>query len=274
VPIRSGHSFSDGKPVTAEDVKFSFDFLKSSEAVAFKRALEGIASVEVVAPDTVRFKLRNPYAPFIMNTLGQVYILPKHVWEKLVEEKGIKRPQDFPNAAPVASGPYTVRYHREGQELYLARRADHFARPQSDIIHIAFGSAEVLAQALRTGAIEVSFQPLVPAAVSEFSKLAQVRIYHAFSNGVMSARFKVTGPVFWNRDLRRALFHAIPYDQINAEIYDGQAKSSASAITPMNPFWHDASLPTPRLDLAKARQILKDAGFTWDKDGVLHFPAQ
>jgi len=272
VSIRSGRTFSDGKPVTAEDVRFSFDYLKQWEAVSLKSYLSHIVSVEVVKPDTVRFKLRQPYAPFIMNTLGQIFIMPKHIWAGLVEEKGLKRPQEFTNKEPVGSGPFTVKYHKEGQELYLTRRADHFANPQSDILHIAFGSAEVLGQTLLKGDIDVSFQPLVPTAVAEFSKAPNIKVYNGYSNGVITARFKTTGPVFWNRDLRRALLYATPYEQINTEVYDGQAKTSASAITPMNPFWHNASLETPRFDLSKAREILKTAGFTWDRNGVLHFP--
>jgi peptide/nickel transport system substrate-binding protein len=272
VTIRPGHTFSDGKPVTAEDVKFSFEYLKKWEAVSLKSYLSRVASVEVVGGDTVRFTLSEPYAPFIMHTLGQIYILPKHVWATVVEDKGLKRPQEFANTNPVGSGPYTLKYNKEGQEVYLAKRTDHFARPQSDILHIAFGSAEVLAQTLRKGDIDVSFQPLVPAAVEEFSSVKNIKIYNGYSNGIISARFKTTGPVFWNRDLRRALVHATPYEQINQDIYNGQAKTSASAITPMNPFWHNASLESPRLDMAKARQILEDAGFTWDKDGALRFP--
>ncbi len=274
VTIRSGHTFSDSRPVTAEDVKFSFEYLKQWEAVSLRNYLRPVAAIEVVNPQKVRFKLTQPFAPFIMNTLGQVYILPKHVWQNLVEEKGLKRPQEFANTAPVGSGPYTVRHHREGQELALARRADHFAKPQSDILHIAFGSAEVLGQTLRKGDIDVSFQPIVPTAVAEFSAAPNVKVYNGYSNGIISARFKTTGPVFWNRDLRKALTYATPYDQINNEVYDGQAKTSSSAITPMNPFWHNASLEKPRFDMARAREILKQAGFTWDARGVLHFPPQ
>src|SRR5690606_2729269 len=126
VTIRTDHTFSDGKPVTVDDVKFSFDYMKKWEAPYFTAHLKRLESVEVVDEDTVRFKLTEPYAPFIMNTLGQMYVLPKHVWEPLVEELGLENPQQYANDDPVGSGPYTIRYRREGSELYLARRPDHF----------------------------------------------------------------------------------------------------------------------------------------------------
>ena len=91
----------------------------------------------------------------IINTLGQVLILPKHVWGDVVEKTGIAKPQDFRNMPLVGSGAYTLRYWREGQEISLQRRADHFAKPASDLLIVVFGSAERvgLAEAKLRGAL-------------------------------------------------------------------------------------------------------------------------
>jgi peptide/nickel transport system substrate-binding protein len=272
VTIRTGHTFSDGKPVTADDVKFSFDYMKEWKSPYFTQHLARLASVEVLAADKIRFRLTEPYAPFIMNTLGQMYVLPKHVWEPLVTRLGIENPQQFANREPIGSGPYTVRYRREGSELYLARREDHFAPPLSDLLYVVYGSAEIVSQSLKTGAIDVSFQPLPPTGIDEFASDPKLALYEAKSNGVMSLRYKTTGPVFWNRDLRRALFHAIPYERIVDEIYDGRAGLTATPITPVNAYWHNPTLPKPAFDPEKARAILKQAGFTWGAGGRLHFP--
>ena len=274
VTIRTGHTFSDGMPVTAEDVKFSFDYMKQWNAPYFTQHLARVESVEVLAEDKVRFNLTETYAPFIMNTLGQMYVLPKHVWEPLVEELGLENPQQFANSEPVGSGPYTVRYRREGSELYLSRREDHFEAPLSDLLYIVYGSAEIVSQSLKSGSIDVSFQPLPPAGIEEFAANPRLALFEAKSNGVMALRYKTTGPVFWNRDLRRALFHAIPYERIVDEIYAGRAGLSATPITPVNAYWHNPNLPTPAFDPEKARTMLEEAGFTWDADGRLHFPAE
>jgi peptide/nickel transport system substrate-binding protein len=272
VTIRTGHTFSDGKPVTAEDVKFSFDYMKEWKSPYFAQHLARVASVEVLAPDKIRFRLTEAYAPFIMNTLGQMYVLPKHVWEPLVSTQGIANPQQFANREPVGSGPYTVRYRREGSELYLARRENHFAPPLSDLLYVVYGSAEIVSQSLKTGAIDVSFQPLPPAGIDEFANDPKLALYEAKSNGIMSLRYKTTGPVFWNRDLRRALFYAIPYERIVNEIYGGRAALTATPITPVNAYWHNPNLPKPAFNPEKARAMLKEAGFTWAADGRLHFP--
>ena len=274
VTIRGDHTFSDGKPVTAEDVKFSFDYMKKWKAPYFTQHLARVEEVEVVDPTTVRFTLTEPYAPFIMNTLGQMYVLPKHVWETLVEDLGLENPQQFANDNPIGSGPYKVKYRREGSELYLERREDHFDAPLSDLLYVVYGSAEIVAQSLKTGSIDVSFQPVPPSAVAEFQSHESLEVIEAQSNGINSLRYNTAGPVFWNRDLRRALFHAIPYQRIVDEIYAGKAALTSSHITPVNAYWHNPNLPKPKYDLEKARQILEEAGFTWDDEGRLHFPAK
>lgn len=272
VKIRSGHTFSDGRPVTAEDVKFSFDYMKQWNAPYFTQHLARIDSVDVLDANSVRFKLTEPYAPFLMTTLGQMYIIPKHVWEPLVEELGLENPQQYANDEPVGSGPYTIRYRREGAELYLAKRDDHFDPPLSDILYVFFGSAEIVGQSLRTGAIDVSFQPVPPAGMAEFQSHDSLQLYRAGSNGTLSLRYKTTGPVFFNRDLRRALFHAIPYERIADEVMGGMAELSSSPITPVNAYWHNPDLPAPKFDPDRARAMLEEAGFTWDADGRLRFP--
>jgi peptide/nickel transport system substrate-binding protein len=273
VKLREGHTFSDGKPVTVEDVKFSFEFFKSSEAPYFKKYLDRLESIEIVDATTLRFKLSAPYAPFVMNTLGQVYVLPKHVWETITKDQNIAKPQDFANNQPIASGPYKVRHRKEGQEVYLEARKDHFAQPKSDILRIVFGSAEVIGQSLKKGDIDVSFQPIVPAAITDYENEPNIKLFEAHSNGYISARLKTTGPVFSNRELRRALVHAIPYEAIIEEIFGGYAGRSASSIVPVNAYWHNPNLPLPEFNLEKAKAMLTEAGFTWNADGRLVFPA-
>lgn len=272
VNLRSDHTFSDGKPVTAEDVKFTFEYLKKWESAYFTKYLEKIESVTIPEANTVRFKLSQPYAPFVMNTLGQVYVLPQHVWSTLVEDLGIEKPQDYANQQPIGSGVYGVKYRKEGQEMYLTARKDHFGEPQSDILNIIYGSAEVVMQSLRKGEIDASFQPVLPVTIGEYEALDNIKLYQAKSNGYNSIRYKVTGPVFWNKDLRRALAHAVPYDAIIDEIYAGLGAASGTSIVPVNAFWHNPKLAPPKFDLDLARSMLKDAGFTWDDDGRLHFP--
>ena len=274
VKIRNGLMFSDGKPLTAEDVRFTFDFMLKNEAVYFKKYLEKIVSVEVVGGTGVRFKLSEPYAPFILNTLGQVLILPKHVWADVVTREKLKQPQDFRNQPLVGSGPYRLRHWKEGQETYLEHNDKHFAKPKSDLAMIVFGSGEVLAASLKKGSIDVSLQPLVPTVLDEFKKEKHLRLFRTQSNGYMSVRYNVAHPPFNNKAFRQALSQAIPYESIIDEVLNGDGGRTASAITPTNAYWHNASIKPIEFNLERARATLKAAGFTWAADGALLMPAR
>lgn len=263
--LREGLTFSDGKPVTAEDVAFTFRFLKEKEAAYFRSVLESLADVAVDG-NRVRFTLTEPSASFVPLALGQLPILPKHVWEAM------DAPQDFRNTEPVGSGPWTLSHWRQGQEISFIRRPDHFMQPKADVLMVQFGSAEVLAAALRSGEIGVSLQPIVPTVVEEFATQANLQLIQAQSNGHMSARYNIRSEPFSHKALRQALGWAIPREQIIEDVLGGDAVAIATPLVPANAFWSDSELAVQEYDLDKARAILTEAGFTWGDNGRLRYP--
>lgn len=271
VTLRGDLTFNDGEQVTPEDVKFSFEYLKENEAIYFQQYLENLEEVTVDG-NRIRFRLSEPSAPFVSSALGQVPILPEHVWSNILEETGLGKPQDYRNTNIVGSGPYNLKYWKEGREIYFERNADHFMRPAADLLMVQFGSAEILSSALAKGDIDISLQPLVPTVVDEFREFEQLELVQAQSNGYMSARYNIASEPFSNKTLRKALAHAIPYDAIIEEVLGGDAGAAPSSIVPSNAFWTNEALELPAYDLDKAREILEEGGFTWDADGRLHFP--
>lgn len=219
-----------------------------------------------------RFKLVKPSAPFVATLLAQAPILPEHVWSGILEETGLEKPQDYKNVPLVGSGPYRLKYWKEGREISMERNPEHFMKPAADLLFIQFGSAEVLSSALTKGDIDVTLQPLVPTVVEEFRTFADLQIIQAQSNGYMSARYNINNEFFANKAVRQALSHATPYESIIEEVLGGDAAPTASSIVPSNTFWHNPELKLPEYDLEKAREILKSAGFTWGQDGRLRFP--
>lgn len=271
VKLKEGLTFNDGKPVTGEDIRFTYQFLKDNDAVYFKSNLSNLDTVTAEG-NTIRFKLKEPSVQFIANALSQVPILPKHIWETIAQDKGLAKPHDYTNTEIVGSGPYRLKYWKEGQEIYFERRADHFRKPPADLLMVQFGSGEVLAASLRKGEIDVTLQGLVPTVVSEFAEDKNLKLLPAKSNGYMSARYNIKTELFSHKAVRQALSHAIPYEAIIEEVLGGDAEATPSSIVPANTFWTNSSLRIPEYDLDKAKAILKNAGFTWDKNGRLHFP--
>ncbi|NUS67147.1 MAG: ABC transporter substrate-binding protein, partial [Ensifer adhaerens] len=98
--LRANLKWSDGKPLTATDVKFTYDYLKKFPALDFVSIWTFITGVEAVDAETVRFTLANP-SSLAAEQLAQLPIVPEHVWKDIAE------PVTFANETPVGSGPLT-----------------------------------------------------------------------------------------------------------------------------------------------------------------------
>ena len=86
VTLRYGMKFHDGKPVTAEDVLFTFESIMSGEAPAFTPFVASVQSVEALSANKLIFHLKRPNAAFLVTSLGEIRIAPKHIWEPIIED--------------------------------------------------------------------------------------------------------------------------------------------------------------------------------------------
>ena len=156
----------------------------------------------------------------------------------------------------------------------LRANKDHFMKPKSDLLFIVFGSRELCNSALRKGSIDINIQALPPEVAKDFAKRKDLQIFDVSSNGYTAVRYNTGRPIFKHKALRQALAHAIPHERIIEEILGNNAGTTPTGITPVNAFWHNSDLKLRAFDLEKARQILKDAGFRWNSEGRLCFPAK
>lgn len=265
VRLRDDLVFNDGTPLTAEDVAFTFTFLKENEAVYFRSTLASLEQVEAL-DGSVRFTLASPSASFVSQALGLVPILPAHVWSEIDD------PASHANTEPVGSGPWNLAYWRQGQEISFTRNENHFMEPRADLLMIQYGSAEVLAAGLRRGEIGVTLQPIVPTVVELFADEPHLQLIRTQSNGHMSARYNMEHPLLAHQAVRQALAHAIPRQMIIQDILNDDAVAIATPLVPVNAFWSHPGLEVQAYDLERARAILGEAGFTWDASGRLRMP--
>lgn len=98
--LRDGLKWSDGEPLTADDVVFTYDYIKKFPALDFISVSAELASVEKVDDRTVKFTLNEPNS-LIANTIVAMPIVPEHIWAE------IEDPVTFANETPVGSGPLT-----------------------------------------------------------------------------------------------------------------------------------------------------------------------
>ena len=120
--LRKNAKFHNGDPVTADDVKFSFDRYKGSGAKLLK---DKVKEVQIAAPNRIRFLLKEPWPDFMASygtsATGAGWIVPKKYVEKVGEE-GFRK-------APVGAGPYKFVSFNPGVELVLEAFPDYWRKP-------------------------------------------------------------------------------------------------------------------------------------------------
>lgn len=273
ITIRKGMKFHDGKEVTAEDVKFTLDYLKKWKAPHFIEQLDKIKDVELKGKYDLRVNMVSPYGPIIPALLATMFIIPKHIWEEIPEKVGVDDPLKFPNEKPIGSGPFKFDHWRRGVDMKVSRFKDHFRPPKCEgIIRVEYGSHDAMAAAIEKGECDRTRYILTPTLMEDLNKVPNVvgKGYPSHCSYMLS--YHTRRPPFSDPAFRRALAHLVPKELIKDVIMHGHAGIGGSVIAPVNKFWHNPEVkPFPK-DVDKAKRILKEAGYSWDKKGKLHYP--
>jgi peptide/nickel transport system substrate-binding protein len=277
VTIRQGMTFHDGVPVTAEDVKFSYELFINENNEYFGSFLSPIESIELADENTVRFNLKFPYAPFITNTLAQIPILPKHIWEN------IENPTQYTNEEAIGSGPFKLERFQTGEELVLSRFDDYFELPIIDgYIFQIFASPEGVLTALELGTVDMVSFDLVPAHTEQIynnvgGKYDHLELTEGNDIGFFYLGFNMDREPFNHKAFRIAVAHVTDYDlalDVHLNGY-GARGGGGIVIAKANEFWSNPDVPIyDTYDPARAREILIEGGFTWDSDGKLRMPKE
>ena len=173
--LRQGMKFHDGVEVTADDVKFTLDYHTQWKAPFFVDSLKHLESVEKTGKYGITLKLKDPYAPFIPNLLGAIFILPKHIWQDIPEKVDVSDPLNYPNEKPIGSGPFKFDYWDRGRELKVSAFKEHFSAPKCDgIIRIVYGSHDAMAAAIEKGECDRTRYILKPSLLMDLKDVKNV----------------------------------------------------------------------------------------------------
>jgi peptide/nickel transport system substrate-binding protein len=253
--LRKGTKFHNGEPVTAEDVKFSFERYRGNAHDMMKAR---VAAVEALDPEHVRFKLNEPWPDFLTfysSATGAGWIVPKKYVEK-VGEAGFKK-------APIGAGPYKFVSFTPGVELVL-EAFDEFWRKTPSVKRIVFKvipDEATRVAALKRGEVDIAY--------SIRGELAEDILQTpglSLKPTVGSAPYWVYFPEQWNPKspwhdvrVRQAVSLAINRENINRALTLGHSHLTGS-VMPENLefFWQP---PKPVFDLTRARQQLAEAGY-------------
>jgi peptide/nickel transport system substrate-binding protein len=274
--LRPNAKWSDGKPLTADDVVFTYDLMFSPKYKAFSSAYRGdltthLKSVKALNSHTVEIVTKGVYAPFQVAdcTLG---LLPKHVLGS-VSAAALNK-HSFNQGPTVSNGVFKYVSRQQGSQITFARNPHYWAGPSKldgYVLKIVPTSTSI-AQQLKTGEIDIG-----PVTADQFSSLqssSNVKLVTFPSLNVEVATFNLnsTSPasvIFADKQVRQALWWGLDRPAIIKAAFFGSGALFTNSVEPPGT-WSHANTVTPdySFDPTKAASLLDAAGWTKGSSGT------
>jgi microcin C transport system substrate-binding protein len=235
--LRQGARWHDGRPVTADDVIWSFHTLREKGAPFYRFYYGGVERVEKTGARTVQFSFKpgeNRELPLI---LGQLPVLPRHYWEGREFGKTTLEP-------PLGSGPYRIGHFEPGRFLSYERVEDYWGgglpvnagRHNFDLLRFEYYRDETVAiEAFKSGAFDLQVENnskywatayQIPAV--EEGRIVKTLVAHQRPSGMQGFVFNLRRRRFQDARLRRALAFAFDFEWSNRALFYGQYARSRS----------------------------------------------
>ena len=286
--IHKGIKFHDGKPMTAKDIVFTYNFYKAHEDFPYLNAYTAYID-KTEAPDdyTVVVTLTDAI-PNIESQLVYMYILPEHIWADYAEGAAST---EFENVEMIGTGPFQMVEYKQGEFIHLKANKNHFLQPPKvdEVIFQTFESQDVLVQAIKSGQVDMITE--MPATAVETLKgdpNIKVVTGAPFAPGVSDIIFNqidpencptedggvCTGhPALRDRDVRLALAHATDKQKLIDVVLLGYGTPGLTLIPDGLGMWFNNSIKDYAYDVAAANKLLDDGGYKdTDGDGVREMP--
>jgi peptide/nickel transport system substrate-binding protein len=269
--LRQGVMFHDGQPLTADDVKFTYDLLMDSKSGTTRATSlnEHIASVTVKDPQTVVFALKDVIAPFLNNdaTYG---IVPKHILGSAKLEEIPTHP--FSTSKPVGSGPFMLTEYKPDDHVTLGGYAKYFrgAPALDQYVFKVVKDTTVTLQQLKTSEVDIAN---VQATLYDDAK-KQTNFdtvpYDTFSYSILVFNLDQTKTtLFQDVRVRQALCYAINRQGIVDRVRGGLSTVGVGVEPIRSWAYQPDKIPLKYpFDVNKANQLLDEAGWVKGKDGV------
>jgi len=292
--IRQDATWSDGTPVTADDVVWTYKVSLNPEwgAPAGNDLELKYSDVVKVDSHTVVFKMmsenqahaagmtdqKGPIVhPFYVFGLDFNTIYPAHRLNSLVDFD----PQNSPKVrdlhssiysrSPIGSGPYTLESWDPGVQMVLKARSDYYrGRPPIDTIVIRGfeASKETLLAQIQAGDIHtIGTETLDVADVDAINAIPGVKAYVRAGTTIEHIDLNVENPILADKNVRKAMIYGIDRQELVNRVLSGQSAIAHSLIPPISPLFNKDT-PQYEYNPDKAKQLLDDAGWAVGSDGI------
>lgn len=275
--LRKNALWHDGKPVTAEDVKFSFDaiFEPKYQAAHLIPLYQNIEKIEVVNTHTVKAYAKEKYFKNF-DAVAALTVVPKHVYSDVEKSRKMTR-------TLIGSGPYKIEKFERGQKIVLKRNPD-WSVAQDPYFKGAYNFETIDLRFYKDENIEIERAKkgeldMVEMRAEAFVKktsgnpwdktIFKKKVENEAPKTMSFIGWNLRKPIFQDRNVRIALAHLLNREEINKKFMYGFSDLATG------PTYVKSEFASPKIkpllfDPAKAQQLLSAAGWSdSDKDGVL-----
>jgi len=252
--LRAGLKFSDGSPLTAEDVAFSYNRMRFQKDTVYAAPFQPLTTIEAVDAVTVKFGLDRPFPPFLKLC---------EIWNTgIVSKKAVTAMGDeaFSAKPTVTSGPFKFVEWKTGDRVIMARNEHYYldGHPHLDGIEFIFvPDVNTGISMVQAGELDVNMG--VPFARMKELEAAGVTVVSEPSSATYDMLINHSKAPFDNLAFRQAVSFGIDREQINDAVTAGYGTAASSIFSPKLSFF-DKDLKVVSRDVDKAKALLAKSG--------------
>jgi peptide/nickel transport system substrate-binding protein len=272
--LRDGLKWSDGKPLTAEDVAWTINTSRDEEWINHSSTT---VNLDATATDDTTLVVKSKVADPKLPTMD-VYVLPKHIWGKMDADKRGK----YAATDGVGSGPFVLEQFEKGQFARFRANPNFWGgKPAVDkVVLRKFNNPDAMVAALKTGELDAA-EDIPGAAFDQLQKDDNIQTIEGFQGSMTEVGInggdglKKPHPALLDLTVRQAIGHAIDKKTIVSRVLNGHGKPAETLSVSPDPSW-TPEIPADQafdFDLDKANSMLEDAGYKdTDGDGIREMP--
>ena len=265
IRLRDDVRWHDGKPFTAEDVKFTLELIVNPKFRSWRTAGHSLVrDIAVVSPTEITWRMEEAFAPYL-SFLTETFIVPKHI----LGTEADPNVSAF-NQAPVGTGAFKWGQRVAGDHLELVANLEYFGQgPHIErLVFKYIPDLTVLYTQFKSGDVDLVGQPYItPDHYGEAKALPNRVVTLIPRTAFESFYLNLERPQFRELAVREALYAAIDKESIVQGLYYG-VPTPTETFMPRQAFYYNSNLPAHEFNLGRAGQILDQAGWVPGRDGI------
>lgn len=286
VHIDENATWSDGKPVTAEDVEYTvrrlassvvnnttlmlYAFEGTSDEGFLEEGAESMEGVQIIDEKTVQFTSKYPMAlTTFENTYARyIHTMPKHVIEQFSEEELLRA--EWFNKPDVISGPFFLTDYDNDHYISYEANTDYWkGAPKIDKLNIKIMDASQIYAGLQSGEIDITHHTMTAIPQEDYESIeALENVEVVYGSPITNQSAFIQTANIADARVRQALVYAIDRQQLVDQLLKGHGEVVEGFLSSASPFFDEGLTPVS-YDPEKARALLAEAG--WDGSQTLRF---